>query len=142
MTVSLPLIEAPVETQPAPRPRSHRARRVLLIDDNLDASSTLRRELELNGHDVKVAQDGMGGLELALEFVPEVVICDIGLPGMDGYAVAREFRLHAPLRTAFLVALTGYAQPEDVQSAREAGFNHHFAKPIDIDRLEEVFAGL
>jgi PAS domain S-box-containing protein len=138
VSVSLPLIAEPrPQAQPATAaPR--RALRVLVIEDNLDASDTLQIALTLNGHEVRVAPDGMRGLALALEFSPEVVLCDIGLPGMDGYEVARAFRARAALRGKFLVALSGYAQPEDLQLARDAGFDRHLAKPTSLDELEQV----
>ena len=71
---------------------------------------------------------------------PEVVICDIGLPGMDGYAVARAFRARDGLRYKYLVALSGYAQPEDLQRARDAGFDQHLAKPTSLDKLEQLLS--
>jgi PAS domain S-box-containing protein len=140
VTVCLPLIASPTEQERASAPLSRRARRVLVIEDNLDACDSLRVALTLNGHEVKTAHDGIRGLELAAEFAPEVVICDIGLPGMDGYAIARAFRRHERLRSAFLVALSGYAQPEDLQRACEAGFDRHVAKPTSLDALEQLLA--
>lgn len=136
----------PIGTTPAPEepveepPASQRRRRVLVIEDNMDACSMLQVTLALNGHDVRTAYDGARGLEVAAEFAPEVVICDIGLPGMDGYAVARAFRAHRALQDTYMVALSGYAQPEDLQRAREAGFNRHLAKPTNPEVLARLIA--
>jgi PAS domain S-box-containing protein len=115
-------------------------RRVLVIDDNEDGANSLRDVLELSGHEVQIAHDGPHGIGVAREFRPEIVICDIGLPGMDGYDVARAMRAEADLKGAFLVALTGYALPEDVRRANEAGFDRHVAKPPSIEKLERVLA--
>jgi CheY-like chemotaxis protein/two-component sensor histidine kinase len=111
---------------------------VLVIEDNLDAGQTLAEILELQGHHTRVARDGRTGLKLAREMHPEVVLCDIGLPDIDGYEVAREFRCDEALRGTRLVALSGYAQPEDQQRAREAGFDAHVAKPPDIEELAKL----
>jgi two-component system CheB/CheR fusion protein len=128
----LPALEDAVATVEALHPR-----RVLVIEDNPDAASTLRDALALDGHDVEVAYDGASGLERARSFRPEIVVCDIGLPGMDGYAVARAFQAHqgdAP----FCIALTGYAQPEDLDRASAAGFHAHLSKPASLALLEQL----
>ncbi len=114
-------------------------RRVLVIDDNADAASTLKDVLELGGHEVRIALDGPSGLDVARDFRPDVVICDIGLPGMDGYDVARHLRADGD-RAAWLVAMSGYAAPEDLQRARDAGFDRHVAKPATLESLETLFA--
>jgi two-component system CheB/CheR fusion protein len=139
-TIRLPLTVAPAERRREPDLAAAHRRRVLVIDDNEDAASTLKEILELGGHDVRVALDGPGGVELASTFAPEVVVCDIGLPGMDGYAVARALRSHEGTREAYLVALTGYALPDDRRRAAEAGFDRHLAKPLAIDALERALA--
>jgi PAS domain S-box-containing protein len=113
---------------------------ILVIEDNLDAGETLAEVLQLQGHRVRVARDGRSGLALARETHPDVVLCDIGLPDIDGYEVARELRRDEALRATRLVALSGYAQPEDRQRAREAGFDAHIAKPADVDTLAAVIA--
>jgi signal transduction histidine kinase len=112
--------------------------RVLVIEDNVDAAETLRAVLELQGDDVAVANNGREGIEAARSFHPDVVLCDIGLPEMDGYEVARTIRADPALRSLALVALSGYATPEDVAAAREAGFDRHVAKPPDVDILERL----
>jgi len=113
-------------------------RRVLIIEDNKDAADTFREVLELDGHEVAVAYSGHEGLATARAFHPDLVFCDIGLPGMDGYTVARLFRADEELKHAHLVALTGYARPEDVQRASEAGFERHIAKPLTPEKIEKV----
>jgi two-component system, chemotaxis family, CheB/CheR fusion protein len=119
------------------------ALRVLLVDDNLDAVESLAELLELEGHEVKVAADGASGLAQARAFRPDVVVCDIGLPGeLDGYAVARAIRADATLSRTYLVALTGYASADHQRRAREAGFDRHLAKPPALDVLEKVLAEL
>jgi len=87
-----------------------------------------------------VAYEGRGGIEKARAFRPEVVLCDVGLPGLDGYKVARALRALPALGSAYLVALTGYAAPEDLLSSREAGFDHHLAKPLTIEDLSRVLS--
>jgi two-component system CheB/CheR fusion protein len=88
---------------------------------------------------VRVARDGRGGIEAAAELVPDVVLCDIGLPDIDGYAVARALRANAALERTRLVAVSGYAQPEDQERARAAGFEAHLPKPPRLDKLDELF---
>jgi len=116
----------------------HARRRVLVIEDNVDAAESLREALELGRHMVEVAYNGPEGLTKARIFKPDVVICDIGLPGVDGYDVARAFRAEDALRSTFLVALTGYALPEDIARALAAGFNQHLAKPPSLEKLEQI----
>jgi len=116
------------------------ARRVLVIEDNVDAAETLAALLELEGHLVKVAHDGPPGIQIARELRPDLVLCDLGLPGMSGFEVARELRADESLRSVRLVALSGYAAPEDVARARASGFDQHLAKPVTLDRLRNVLA--
>ncbi|MGH7858871.1 MAG: ATP-binding protein [Candidatus Binatia bacterium] len=117
-----------------------RALRVLVVDDNLDAAESLSAVLELAGHRVEAAHDGPGALETAKRFQPDVVLLDIGLPGMDGYEVARELRrLRLPAKP-LLVALTGYGQDEDRRLAREAGFDQHWTKPVAPEAVEDLLA--
>jgi two-component system CheB/CheR fusion protein len=119
-------------------PAQGRRRRVLIIEDNIDAADSLREALEFGEHEVEVAYNGPSGIAKARTCKPEIVICDIGLPGMDGFDVARAFRADNALKDAYLVALSGYAQPEDVLRASEAGFDQHLAKPPSLERLEQV----
>lgn len=112
------------------------AKKVLVVEDNHDAADTLRLLLALAGFDVEVAYDGRAGVDAALARPPDVVICDIGLPGgMDGYAVARMLRRHPATSGSVLVALSGYGQPDDRRRSREAGFDIHVTKPVDFDTL-------
>jgi CheY-like chemotaxis protein len=113
-----------------------------VVDDNLDAASSLARFLSgLHGQVVEVAPDGPAALELAESFGPEVVLLDIGLPGMDGHEVARRLRGHPDHRHALLVALTGWGQDQDRRRSREAGFDHHLVKPVDLDALVRLLSG-
>ena len=115
------------------------SRRVLVVDDNVDGAESLATLLKLLGHEVHVAHDGPAALRATADVRPEVVFLDIGLPGMDGYEVAR--RIRRPGRTeALLVALTGYGQEEDRRRSREAGFDHHLVKPVDPAVLEDLLA--
>jgi two-component system CheB/CheR fusion protein len=114
--------------------------RVLVVEDNPDAADTLREMLLLWDHEVEVAHDGRVGIERARTFRPDVVLCDIGLPGMDGYEVARALRSDPLLASAYLVAVTGYASAEDARRAAGAGFDLHLGKPVAIEILEEVLA--
>jgi two-component system CheB/CheR fusion protein len=136
--------ELPLGAAPAPaRPdAATRSRRVLLVDDNSDAVETLADLLRLDGHAVEVAPDGPSALDAARRFRPDVTVCDIGLPPpLDGYGVARAFRDDPGLKGTYLVALTGYAGPEDQRRAREAGFDLHLAKPPSLERLREALNG-
>jgi signal transduction histidine kinase/CheY-like chemotaxis protein len=139
--VSLPLARAP--EHPAPRVAAgsgERAKDILVIEDNLDAALTVAEVLEMEGHRVHVATDGRTGLAKARELKPDVVLCDIGLPDIDGYEVARAIRADGALRGIRLLAVTGYAQPEDRQRARDAGFDALIAKPADIEELKNSLA--
>jgi signal transduction histidine kinase len=107
------------------------ARRVLVVDDNVDAAASLCDVVAHFGHSVEAVHDGPAAVAVAREHHPDVVLCDIGLPGMDGYEVARTIRSQPDLRDVRLVAVSGYAQPEDLARARRAGFDAHVAKPAD-----------
>ena len=125
-----------VPPSPAAAPR----RRILVVDDNVDAAETLAMLLRLSGHHVRVAHDGPAALEAARSLPPEVVLLDIGMPGMDGYEVARRLRQLPGLAGAVLVALTGWGQEQDRRRSKEAGFDHHLTKPADPLALRELFA--
>lgn len=114
------------------------SRRVLVVDDNLDAAEGLAMLLQLKGHEVVTAYDGEGAIDRAREFAPEVVLLDIGLPRLDGFEVARRLREEFPQREMLLVALTGYGQERDRLRAREAGFDHHLLKPVRLEMLEQL----
>ena len=124
----------------AAEPAVVRPRRILMIEDNADAREAMCALLALDGHVIEAAADGPQGLELARTKQPEIALIDIGLPGMDGYEVAREMRaLGIPI---VLVALTGYGQPEDRRRAEEAGFDAHLVKPVDPTELTATLARL
>jgi PAS domain S-box-containing protein len=112
--------------------------RILVVDDNVDGADSLAMLLRLSGHEAVVEHDGPRSLERLQTFVPTVVILDIGLPGMDGYQVARAMRAHPNAATAVLVAVTGWSSDEDRRKTREAGFDYHYAKPVDIQALEAL----
>jgi CheY-like chemotaxis protein/two-component sensor histidine kinase len=109
--------------------------RVLLIDDNEDAAESLALVLRADGHEVRTGFSAQDALDMAPAWLPQVLLLDIGLPGMDGYEVARRLRADPALAGVRLVALTGYGQPEDVQRSRQAGFDDHLVKPVDMATL-------
>lgn len=111
---------------------------VLVIEDNVDAGDSLADVLSLSGHRVLVARDGLSGIEKARASHPDIVLCDIGLPDVDGYEVARRLRSEPSLSGMRLIALSGYAQPEDRERARQAGFEAHLAKPPRLEQLERM----
>lgn len=112
---------------------------VLLVEDNADAREALRALLELDGYGVEAAPDGLRALEIVRDKNPDIALIDIGLPGVDGYEVARRIRdLSVPQPR--LIALTGYSQPEDRRRAQEAGFDAHLVKPVDPAELTRVLA--
>ncbi|HYG68147.1 MAG TPA: hybrid sensor histidine kinase/response regulator, partial [Anaeromyxobacteraceae bacterium] len=138
--VRLPLSTAPTAARDPDPPAALRPRRIFVIEDNVDGAESLRAVLELDGHTVEVAHDGAVGIERSRGFRPEVVLCDIGLPGMSGYEVAGAFRADPALRGAFLIALTGYALPGDQRRATDAGFDAHLAKPTSVEHLRSAIA--
>ncbi len=133
---------APVEAAAAPAAvvtDGHGAPvQVLMVEDNPDAAEALRLLLEVLGHRVRVTHDGIAALDAVKAHRPDVVLIDIGLPGMDGYEVARRMRADPTLATTTLVALTGYGRDEDREAAMSAGFDQHLVKPVDPDRLGEL----
>ncbi|MBS1119037.1 MAG: sensor hybrid histidine kinase [Deltaproteobacteria bacterium] len=139
-TIRLPLAGAAERTVGATAPELSPHRRVLVIEDNRDVAESLQDVLQLMGHDVRVAFDGSSGIAAAVEFHPDVVLCDIGLPGMDGYEVARQLRADDALSGALLVALSGYGQPEDRKRAADAGFARHVVKPPTLEVLRSALA--
>jgi CheY-like chemotaxis protein len=134
--VTLPCISAvqPQQAGPkAPEPSAPEVygRRVLVVDDNLDAAESTAAFLRLEGHEVKTVSDGNEALSSVRVFAPHVIVLDIGLPGLDGYAVARQLRERGDTSHTLLIALTGYGQREDRDRALAAGFDYHFVKPTD-----------
>jgi len=124
----------------SPPVESTQPRRVLLVDDSVDAAEAMSMLLETLGHEVRVMHDGPSALAMVDGFAPDVVILDIGLPGMDGFEVARELRTRAVTKSALLIALTGYGADSDKQKARDAGFDHHLVKPVSFTAIETVIA--
>jgi signal transduction histidine kinase len=116
------------------------ARRVLVVDDNVDGARSLAKLLKILGHEVAVTHDGPAALEKVRSFKPEVALMDIGLPGMNGYEVARRLRAIPELREVLLVALTGFGKEEDRQRSMEAGFNAHLVKPVELQDLEALLS--
>ncbi|HEY3803531.1 MAG TPA: ATP-binding protein [Kofleriaceae bacterium] len=140
---SLPMEERLPEVAPSPaHARDATSRNVLIIEDNVDAARSLCSALSVLGHEVRVANTGRSGIALARDFGPDILICDIGLPDLDGFQVATSFRADPELRTCYLVALTGYAQPKDIARAAETGFDRHLAKPAAIDLLAELVSNV
>lgn len=117
-------------------------RRVLIVDDNEDAANSLALILELGGHQTASVYTAVDALQRAAAFKPEVVLLDIGLPGMDGYEVAQKMRELPGLRDIRLVAVTGYGRSDDRIRARDAGFDDHLTKPVEYSALERTLAGL
>ena len=147
-TVRLPLLvdqAAPAEPTAPTAPSAEQADatlRVLVVDDNIDAADTLAALLDMGGHATRVANDGYQAMAMAQEFQPQVVFLDIGLPGMNGYEVARKLRELPGMERAFLVALTGWGAREDRERSSEAGFDHHLTKPADMNAVETLLANL
>jgi len=115
---------------------------VLLVEDNPDAAESVTILLELLGHHVRAVYDGVAALDAARASTPDVMLVDIGLPGMDGYEVARRVRRDPALTQVVLVALTGYGRDEDKREAMAAGFDHHLVKPVNPEALHGLVARL
>ncbi|WP_437675503.1 ATP-binding protein [Sorangium sp. So ce131] len=145
ISVWLPLAAASAEPG-APAPLSAeafagaRALRVLLVDDNVDAADGLRRILQLHGHTVAMAHDGPAALEAARASKPDLILLDIGLPGMDGYEVVRLLRAEPEPKRAYIAAVSGYGQDQDRRRSREAGFDAHLTKPVVAEQLLDLVA--
>jgi PAS domain S-box-containing protein len=138
--VRLPAVnEAPVSEAAAAERPGATPRKVLVIDDNSDAANALRMLLENDGHNVRVAHDGVSGLALAREYRPEYLLLDIGLPRLNGYDIAASVRGDPELRHTTLVAITGYGQVHDRARTAAVGFDHHLTKPVEFSELRELF---
>ncbi|MEP6802029.1 MAG: PAS domain S-box protein [Acidobacteriota bacterium] len=143
IVVRLPALTAGAEAvaSPAAPLADSRTLRILVVDDSVDSAEGLARLLEMTGHAVRTAYDGPAALEAALTFRPAVVVLDIGLPGMDGYEVARRLREQPEFKETLLVALTGYGHEEDRRRTAEAGFRHHLVKPVRAEALLALLRG-
>lgn len=139
--VRLPRVAAPGGTSavPSDAPLRCTARRVLLIEDNRDAREMFRMMLELAGHEVLEAEEGVSGLDMLRKLHPDVAVIDVGLPGLNGYEVARRFRAEPGNgKAVLLVALTGYGTSEARERSRQAGFDHHLTKPVEPETLQRL----
>jgi PAS domain S-box-containing protein len=147
------VVSLPVDLSTAPPKKTQRAApeidkpidailRVLIVDDNEDAATALELLLEEAGHSVRTAHTGPDGLAAALEFLPDVILLDIGLPKLDGYEVAKRIRQEAALHNVVLVAMTGYGREKERQRSQEAGIDHHLVKPVDYGTLEQILAAV
>src|SRR5215467_6962216 len=138
-TLTLPALAMPLPASaPAPTVGAVPARRVAIIEDNVDSRETLRVLFEMYGHEVHEAGDGPSGVELVLRVQPDAAFVDVGLPGFDGYEVARRIRAAPNGRRVQLIAVTGYGLPADQAQARQAGFNHHVVKPVHPNQVNSL----
>jgi signal transduction histidine kinase len=140
--ITLPLTAAPKLPPPPARSASAPARRILVVDDNVDAAQSLAQVLQLGGHESEAVYGALDAIERAQSYRPDVILLDIGLPRMDGYEVARRLRQLEDLQHVRLIAVTGYGQNEDRQRSLAAGFDAHLAKPVDFAALERELTGL
>lgn len=113
--------------------------RVLIVDDSEALTKTLAWMIEILGHEVRIANDGETALTIAQEFLPELMLFDIGLPGMSGYELCAKIRQVPALKHSMIIAQTGWDRPEHRQKTKEAGFDDHFVKPVPIEKMEELF---
>jgi CheY-like chemotaxis protein len=144
-TIRLPLEKPAILTGVETRSTANSAparRRVVLIEDNPMAARSLQMYLHSAGHEVEVAHTGPDGIAAARRFRPQIVLCDIGLPGFDGYAVARSLRREQELKDVYLVAISGYGRDRDQRRAGEAGFDLHLSKPVDLEKIDAILADL
>jgi signal transduction histidine kinase len=149
-TVRLPLLSSeefkmtvaptrdPLPASAAAAPAEENALRILVVDDNQDSACSMTLLLELQGHQVHVAHAGQAALQIAGQFHPDVILLDIGMPGMNGYEVAKHLRSQAAFSETLLIAVTGYGRASDVKQTESAGFDHHLVKPIDYDKLQSL----
>lgn len=143
-TVRLPAEPEPAALAQLPAETNHDGHhlRVLVVEDNRDSAESLRMLLELYGYEVTVAYSGPEGVKAAEEWHPNVVLCDIGLPGLDGYAVARQLRRNPATAKTRIIAVTGYGADDDRYRSREAGFDRHMVKPVDPEALHQALCAL
>lgn len=114
--------------------------RVLIVDDNVDGADMLAAIMKIYGHQTCIAYTGQNALDIIVEYRPDFVVLDIGLPDMDGYEVARRIRQNTEVKDVKLIAATGYGLDSDRQSSKEAGFDYHLVKPIDPEKLPDILA--
>jgi CheY-like chemotaxis protein len=133
---------APEPAPPEPISSAVRSLRLLVVDDNMDAAESFALLLLASGHKVRTAYDGPSAVEAARVYRPDVAFLDIGLPGLNGYEVARAIRLQSENEKVVLVAMTGYGQETDRKLSKEAGFDHHLVKPADFDKVKQILAAV
>jgi len=141
--VCLPVADSATVSSPAGDTRltlPSGSRRVLVVDDNVDAAESLAHLLRASRHEVRTAHDGPTAVAAALDFRPDMMLLDIGLPGLDGYEVAQKVRQESSLGRVVLVAMTGYGQDTDKERSRAAGFDHHLVKPADFSQVKQILA--
>jgi two-component system CheB/CheR fusion protein len=138
--IRLPLVSHPAPSSVPPPPSTQGVRKILIVEDNVDAAEMLTELLRVRGHEVSHVGSGKQALSTLENERYDVVFCDLGLPVMDGFEVASAIRNDEALKDVTLVALTGYGQPQDKEKALQAGFHHHLVKPIELSLLEEVLA--
>ncbi len=142
------MVRLPVAAAPAGRAEAKSAEcgsrgtkhRILVVDDNKDSGTTLSILLRSRGHEVRVAHDGLEAVEVAGEFMPDIILMDVGMPKLNGYDATRRIRQMPWARDAFIVALTGWGQPDDVQRSLDAGCSEHLVKPVDFASLERLLS--
>ncbi|MGC4062938.1 MAG: ATP-binding protein [Aquabacterium sp.] len=141
-TVHVPLAEVPpshaARQAPAPASNSSVSKRILVADDNKDAAASLALLLEMHGHQVITAHDGVEAVDMAKRFLPDIVFLDLGMPLLDGFGAVRQMRQTDVTKNAVVVALTGWGQDSDRKRTQEAGFDHHLVKPIELDSLDRL----
>jgi CheY-like chemotaxis protein len=146
-TVRLPALEgngpAGLEaTERRPGETGTPSLRILVVDDNVDTATGMATLLQLAGHEVQVAHEGRAAVEVARTFRPRVLLLDLGLPGLSGYEVATQLRNEGCCRDSVFVAVSGYGQEQDRERSQAAGFDHHLAKPVDLESLRTVLAAI
>jgi CheY-like chemotaxis protein len=145
-TVRLPVLQTAAGIGAAPEPAPARtacgngALRILVVDDNEDSAESMSMLLQCDGHETDTAYSGETALRMASSRRPDVILLDIGMPGMLGYEVARRLRSLDTAAHALLIAVTGYGRESDVMQAIDAGFDHHLVKPVDFDKLRSLLA--
>ena len=142
-TIRIPLLqvnETSLMAETAKAGAVLKALRILVIEDNPDLNAILCDVLQSANHQVEQAINGPAGILIAKSFKPDVIICDIGLPGMSGYDVAKAIRSHHATMDTYLIAFSGYAHAADIERAKAAGFDKHLAKPVDYGRLFKILA--
>ncbi|WP_420472687.1 response regulator [Noviherbaspirillum sp. ST9] len=129
------------DTTPAPANKARTGKRILVVDDNVDAAESAGEILRLLGNEVSVVHDGLAAVSAVDTWRPEVMLLDIGLPGIDGYEVAKRVRQSDHGKGLMLIALTGWGQDQDKQRTSDSGFDQHWVKPVGIDKLREISQG-